>query len=117
MQELKFVFDSNVPGAVSDQLVKRGVDAIRCEDVGMADAHDLALLDYAAREQRTLVTADKGFSGWSAQWLEQGRRHSGIFIVTRDKEDIGVNYSPLKPGSLPLALHGDLCIRGVWPID
>jgi hypothetical protein len=38
-------------------------------------------------------------------------------LFVSDIKEPNVNYSRLKPGSLPLALHDGLCIQGVWVID
>ena len=44
---LRFYFDSHIAKAAAVQLREKGVDVVRCEDVGMADASDETLLQYA----------------------------------------------------------------------
>jgi hypothetical protein len=49
MSVLKFYADTHIDKDVAIQLRKKGVDVVRCEDVGMAEADDEAHLDYAAQ--------------------------------------------------------------------
>ena len=68
---------------------------MRCEEVGMALAEDFEHLAYAAEQGQAIVTNDQGFAGHHHVWLEKGRHHSGIFLITRDKDNIGMIVSTL----------------------
>ena len=78
---LKFYTDSHIPKAVADQLRAKGVDIVRCQDVGMANADDLPHLEYATRERRVIVTGDEDYSRLHAEWQAAGREHVGIILV------------------------------------
>ena len=87
---IRFYTDAHIAKAIAVQLQKRGVDVIRCEDVGMALVSDFEHLAYAAEHRRAVVTHDLGFTGHHRQWLEQGNHHAGIFLITKDKDNIGM---------------------------
>ena len=57
----KFYSDKHIPKAVAKQLRSRGVDIVRCEDVGLGDADDLTHLEYATREGCAVITNDTDF--------------------------------------------------------
>ncbi|MHB8625538.1 MAG: DUF5615 family PIN-like protein [Aggregatilineales bacterium] len=85
---IKFYTDANIAKAVAVQL--KGIDIVRCEDVGMKYADDEPHLIYAVRESRTLITGDEDFLELDARWHSQGRTHAGIiFIQHHDRENIG----------------------------
>jgi len=90
---LRFYTDTHIAKAVAVQLTNRGVDIIRCEDVGMAEAADIAHLEYAAENDRAIVTRDADFLRHHVAWLAQGKTHGGIFFVQdhlQGKGSIGV---------------------------
>lgn len=78
---LKFYFDTHIAKAVATQLRQRGIEAIRCEEVGMADASDEAHLAYATNNGCIMVSQDDDFLILAAQWQKQGQHHQGIFYV------------------------------------
>ncbi len=79
--KLNFYFDTHIANAVSDQLRLRGVEVVRCEDVGMADASDLEHLEYATAKGLAVVSHDQDFLILDAQWQDKGRSHAGIFHI------------------------------------
>ncbi len=79
--ELRFYTDTHIGRQVALQLRQHGVDAVRCEEVGMAEADDEAHLEYSTREGRILVTVDKGFRDRAFSWIAEGREHGGVIIV------------------------------------
>jgi hypothetical protein len=78
-QRLKFYTDKHIPKAVAIQLRTRGIDVVRCEEIGMGDAKDHEHLEYAAREERVLITRDEDFTRLNVEWQSTGKSHSGIF--------------------------------------
>ncbi|MBL1138289.1 MAG: DUF5615 family PIN-like protein [Chloroflexi bacterium] len=89
---LKFYTDAHIPKQVAVQLRNRGVDVIRCQEVGMMDAADPDHLEYASREDRALVSIDRDFQEHYWEWLAQDKPHAGIFKVSRQlqgKRNIG----------------------------
>lgn len=84
MSELKFYTDTHVDKQVAIQLRNRGVDIVRCQDVGLADADDETHLRYATQHDRVLITFDKGFRDRAFTWLAEGKSHGGVFVCKHD---------------------------------
>jgi len=80
MSSLKFYTDTHIDKQVAIQLRQRGVEVVRCEEVGMAEADDDTHLEYAAHNQMALITKDAGFRSRHFRWLNEGKDHHGIFF-------------------------------------
>ena len=76
--ELRFYTDTHIARAVARQLRERGIDVVRCEEVGLASASDIEHLEYATREHRTIITNDDDFLLLDRLWRREGKRHAGI---------------------------------------
>jgi predicted nuclease of predicted toxin-antitoxin system len=87
---VKYFLDTHIHKVVAAQLRNRGVDVLRCQDIAMENAKDQELLEYAANHDYVIVTNDQGFAGLHTEWLNAGREHNGIFIITHDKDNIGM---------------------------
>jgi hypothetical protein len=87
---IRYYTDTHIAKAVAEQLRLRGVDVIRCEEVGLAEVSDQEHIAYAAEHGLAMVTHDQGFTGHHRAWLEQDQHHSGIFLITKDKDNIGM---------------------------
>jgi predicted nuclease of predicted toxin-antitoxin system len=74
----KFYTDKHIPKPVTTQLRKRGVDIVRCEEVGLDEATDITHLEYATREGRVVITNDADFVQLHHQWQREGKQHAGI---------------------------------------
>jgi len=83
MAQLKFYTDTHIAKAVADQLRSRGVDIVRCEEVGLKDALDNEHFEYATNEGRTIITGDlsDGFLDPYHAALESGTLCYGILFV------------------------------------
>lgn len=77
---LKFYTDTHVPKQIALQLREHGVDIVRCEDVGLAEADDETHLEYGTQDERILITFDKGFRTRAFEWLANNKHHSGILL-------------------------------------
>ncbi len=77
---LKLYTDKHIPKAVTTQLRRRGIDIVRCEDVGLGDANDFTHLEYAANEGRVIITRDADFTRLHAEWVKTNRTHAGIMF-------------------------------------
>jgi predicted nuclease of predicted toxin-antitoxin system len=75
---VRFYQDTHIAKAVALQLRDRGIDIVRCEEVGMAMASDEQHLEYAMREGRVVITNDDDFLALDKAWRLQNKRHSGI---------------------------------------
>lgn len=83
IQPVHYYFDTHVPKAAAEQLRKRGIEVLRCEEVGMANADDTDHLEFAASQRCTLVSHDRDFWTLHAEWLEQGLHHCGVVLFSR----------------------------------
>ncbi|MBZ0305999.1 MAG: DUF5615 family PIN-like protein [Anaerolineae bacterium] len=91
-EKIKFYTDTHIAKAVAVQLRQKGVDIVRCEEVGMAEASDLAHLEYATQHNRIVISHDSDFLALHAEWQEQEHQHAGIIRVAshlQDKRHIG----------------------------
>ena len=73
-ERVKFYTDAHIAAAVTRALRREGVDIVRAYEAGLADADDIAHLEFALRENRVLVTQDSDFLLYHAQ----GRPHAGL---------------------------------------
>lgn len=80
---LKFFFDTHIAKAAAIQLRKQGIDVLRCEEVGMAEADDEELLLYAIQNERIMVSQDDDFATLHARWQEAERHHAGIMQISK----------------------------------
>lgn len=78
IKSLKFYTDTHIAKAVTVQLREKGIDIVRCEEVGMAEATDLAHLEYATEQGRILISHDSDFLALHSEWQSQNREHTGI---------------------------------------
>jgi hypothetical protein len=87
---LKFFADTHIAKQVAIQLNALGVDVVRCQDVGLEDASDNTLMEYAVTHERALLTKDDDFLAMHHEWQNAGRDHFGIFYCPyRDRRAIG----------------------------
>ena len=80
---LRFYTDTHIAKQVAIQLRERGIDVVRCEEVGMADADDDEHLEYAVQHGLTVITKDNDFLRLHAQWMAAGQEHAGIFFSSK----------------------------------
>lgn len=80
----KFYTDKHIPKAVTTQLRLRGVDIIRCEDVGLGDADDVTHLTFATGEERVVITRDTDFTRLHASLQAEGKYHARIMFCSSD---------------------------------
>lgn len=84
MSELKFYTDEHIDPQIVTQLSKRGIDVVRCQDVGMIHASDEAHLIYATEHERIVLTCDQDFPRLHDAWHLAGKQHGGIAFMTQD---------------------------------
>ena len=85
---IKFYTDSHIAKAIAVQLHNRGVDIIRCQDVGMGDADDAEHLEYATGQGRSVITGDADFLALDAQWHRSSKHHAGIIYLHPDRKGV-----------------------------
>jgi len=86
-----FFTDTHIAKQIAIQLRKNGIQVVRCQDIGMADAEDEDLLKYAAAHQFALLTKDDDFLTLHSRWKVAKFDHYGIFYCPyRDRPAIGL---------------------------
>ena len=55
---MRFLVDMPLSPALAVWLGQKGHDALHVSDLGLAKAPDVEILEFAGREQRTIITAD-----------------------------------------------------------
>ncbi len=93
---IKFYTDAHIETAITVQLRIRGVDIIRCQDVGLTNGSDEMHLEYAISQNRSIVTKDRDFVAFHVQYLQVGKFHAGIFVISRNQVSIGAVVTELE---------------------
>jgi hypothetical protein len=81
MSKLKIFTDEHIGKAVVEQLQRRGVDVLRCEDVDMKGVDDRRLLEYAAEHGYALLSMDDDVTILHTEWVKAKKPHCGIFYA------------------------------------
>ena len=82
---LRLLADENFNGYIVRGLLRRRPDLalIRIQEVGMAAADDLAVLDWAAVHNRILLTHDRAtVPDYAYQRVVAGQAMPGVFVVS-----------------------------------
>ena len=82
---IQFYFDQHFPHAVANGLRQRGADVLTAQDVGRCGFADADQLQYAAQENRVLVTFDPDYLALNAS----GVQHTGIAWCEATKYSTG----------------------------
>ena len=81
---IRFLADENLKGSIVSGLQRRNphLDIVRAQDVGLTGASDEALLEWAARQKRILLTHDiRTVTRAAYRRLERGATLSGVLLV------------------------------------
>ncbi|MBA2447710.1 MAG: DUF5615 family PIN-like protein [Chloroflexi bacterium] len=82
---IRLLSDENFNGDIVDGLLRRNprLDLVRVQDVGLAEAKDPAILDWAAREGRVLLTHDvRTMSRFAYERVRRGERMPGLVVMS-----------------------------------
>jgi len=74
---LKILIDADMPRAVKNVLSELNIDAVDVRDIGLGDASDKEIFEYAQRNKRILISRDLGFADISKYPLGS---HYGIVV-------------------------------------
>ena len=85
--KVKFYTDIHIAKAVAVQARKAGVDIIRGEEVGLAEAKDYRHLEYSAADGRAVIIADEDFPILHDKWQKDRKWHAGIIYVQPQRKD------------------------------
>ena len=79
---MKVYLDEDLSSVIAGLLRKYGIDATTAQDVGNVQLDDRAQLAYAAREGRTIVTANViDFMELAHETVATNTEHAGIVLV------------------------------------
>jgi len=81
---LAFLTDENFNGDIVHGLLSRrgDLDLVRVQDVGLLGADDPTILQWAAANNRIVVTHDRAtFPDFAYQRVEQGETMPGVFVL------------------------------------
>jgi predicted nuclease of predicted toxin-antitoxin system len=81
---LKFLSDENFNGDIVRGLFLRqpNLDLLRVQDVGLRELDDPAILDWAANNERILLTHDRAtMPDFAYDRLLKGQPMSGVFLI------------------------------------
>ena len=81
---IELYLDEDVDVLVADLVRARGFVAVTTRDAGYLGANDLGQLSFAASQQKTLLTHNRGhFERLATDFQAAGQRHNGIIIAVR----------------------------------
>ena len=83
---LRFVADENFNNNIVRGLLRRkpDLDIVRVQDVGLSGADDPTILEWAAQEERVLLTHDvTTMTRYAYKRVQEGRLMPGVFEVSR----------------------------------
>ena len=83
---LKFLADENFNYNIVRGMLRRNpdVDVVRVQDVGLGGADDPTILEWAAREQRVLLTHDVAtITHYAYERVRANKRMPGVFEANR----------------------------------
>lgn len=88
---LRSYLDENMDPEISEQLQRRGIDALTARDVSLLEVSDDVQLRFAASHGRALCTKDSGFAN-PANWVVE---HDGIAYFPDSSVSIGYAVNAL----------------------
>ncbi len=89
---VRFLADENLDSAIIRGLLSRepAVDILDVKAAGLRGTGDSALLDFAAQQDRVLITYDRNtMTRHFRDRLNRGKRSPGVFILPQDEAAIG----------------------------
>lgn len=95
---MRFAADENFNGTVLKLLRKRfpQLDIVRVQDTAMVQASDPALLEWAAHEDRIILTHDvQTLVGYAYARVQQGLPMPGVFLIP-ESLDVGIALAELE---------------------
>lgn len=70
--------DVHVPGAITEQLRRRGVDVLTCSEDGRTTTTDAELLEHCHKIRRLIFTQDIRFKSLAQNWQKSTRPFAGL---------------------------------------
>lgn len=86
---VRLYMDVHVPRAITDQLRRRGVDALTAQEDGQDRATDAAILARSFALGRLIFTQDIRFHVLAQRWQQEGRSFGGLLFAHQTAATIG----------------------------
>jgi hypothetical protein len=87
---MKLYADTHIPKQVAIQLRQKGVDIVRCEEIGLAEADDNEHWAYAQKEERCILSHDDDFLVLASQaWKNEETFFGLIYGASHLQGNIG----------------------------
>jgi Domain of unknown function (DUF5615) len=93
---IRLLADEDFNGAIVRGLVRRNVDIVRVQDVGLRSEPDLRILEWAAETGRVIVTHDRSTLIGSAYDLIRASKPMSGVIAAAQSVGIGVAIDDLE---------------------
>lgn len=93
---IRFAADENFHGAIVRGLVRRTIDVVRVQDIGLRGESDERILEWAVVAERVVLTHDRAtLIGSAYELIRAGKRMFGV-IATPQSLSIGVAIDDLE---------------------
>lgn len=89
---MKFIIDNALSPKVRDLLWEYGFDAVHVRNVGLRDATDREIFDFAVKNNRVIISADTDFGLLLSQW---NKNKPSVIIFRRGAERDPVQQTEL----------------------
>ncbi|MBI3914459.1 MAG: DUF5615 family PIN-like protein [Chloroflexi bacterium] len=81
---ISFYFDEDIEVSIAAMIASEKYDVLTARDAGMLTKSDREQLEFAIREERTIVTHNREhFKELHSEYLREGNKHYGIVILIR----------------------------------
>ena len=84
-----FYMDVHIPAAITDGLLRLGIDVLTCQQDDTCTTEDKDLLSRTHSLSRILFTQDDDFLTITAAWLEEEKEFSGVVYGHQLNTNIG----------------------------
>jgi len=88
-ERIRIYTNESVSVAIAEGLRRRGVEAKSCRDVGNYGLTDGQQIEYARKNNLVIFTHDDDFIKLSAEYIDQGKDHSGIIYAHQKDYSVG----------------------------
>lgn len=93
---IAFYMDVHIPGPITQQLRKQGIDVLTAQEDGQEESADEQLLRRAVVLRRIVFTHDVRFRALAENWQRQGHEFAGLIFGSQLGGTIGQYVEDLK---------------------